>query len=178
LQRYREIEGEWLVLKGLEDDIAQTAGMEKDSVFYDIEIIPSVKKEDFESKIFFDEIDGIPKSLFELAPHLNIIYGGDLYDGYSKSEHFNESVSDIVVCFPFDAIAEDIKSLQTKNGPDLEAGIKELYIKKLKPLVEGFFSKILKVTESKPNFFEKNSDYFNKMEKKCVKYLTDLTHQC
>jgi len=42
LQGYRETDGQWLILKGREDEIAKCAGMDKDSVFYDIEIIPSV----------------------------------------------------------------------------------------------------------------------------------------
>ncbi|TKJ36489.1 MAG: hypothetical protein CEE38_11795 [Planctomycetes bacterium B3_Pla] len=177
LQKYREKEGEWLVLKGLEDEIAKNAGMDKDSVFYDIEIIPAVKRADFTEEIFFDEIEGIPKNLFDLAPHLDMIYGDDHYDqGYSKAERFNESVSDIIVCFPYDKIEGDIEKLRTKVDADLENGIDDLYKNKLEPLVKGFFSKILKVTESDSGFFEKHEDYFSKMKKKCVKYLTALTH--
>ena len=153
--------------------------MDKDSVFYDIEIIPAVKTEDFTRKIFFDEIEGNPKSLFDLAPHLGMIYKGEVYPGYKKAEKFNESVSDIIVCFPYDAIEKDIeklRKLRTKCSAELETGIDDLYKNKLEPLVNGFFSEILKVTDSDPNFFKNKNDYFSKMKKKCVKYLTALTH--
>jgi len=175
LRKYREMEGEWHVLEGLEQEIAGEAGMNKDPVFYDIEIIPAVKSADFTEEIFFDEIEGIPKSLFDLAPHLDMIYGGQLYEGYKRADYFNESVSDIIVCFPYDAIEEDIKKLRKKVDTELENGVVELYVRKLEPLIKGFFSKILKVTESKPDFFE-NNEYFSKMKKKCVKYLIALTH--
>jgi len=176
LQKYREMEGKWVELKGIEDIIAETAGMNKDSVFYDIEIIPAVKSQDFKDKIFFDEIEGESKKLFDLAPHLNMIYGVEPYGEEDKAEHFNESVSDIIVCFPYDAIEKDIKELRTKSDPkELETGIEKLYTEKLEPLVKGFFTEILKVTESDPNFFENKKEHFDKLRKKCVKYLRDLT---
>jgi len=175
LQKYREMEGKWVELKGLEDTIAEEAVMNKDSVFYDIEIIPAVKSQDFESEIFFDEIEEKPKSLFDLAPHLRMIYGGEVYEGYTKSDYFNESVSDIIVCFPYDAIEGDVERLRTKVDGELENGIDDLYKAKLEPLVRGFFSKILKVSESDSDFFETHEDYFSKMKKRCVKYLTALT---
>lgn len=180
LREYRETKGEWVKLKGLEDEIAKQAQMRDDSVFYDIEVIPAVKSEDFESKIFFDEIEETPKSLFDLAPHLDMIYGVDPYDGHNKAEHFNESVSDIIVCFPYDAIADDIEKLhklRTNGSAELQIGIDDLYTKKLEPLVRGFFNEILKVPESDSDFFkiDENKDYFSKMEKKCVKYLEALT---
>jgi len=175
LKKYREMEGKWVELKGLEDKIAQTAGMNKDSVFYDIEIIPAVKSQDFESEIFFDEIEGIPKSLFNLAPHLDMIYGGEVYEGYKRADYFNESVSDIVVCFPYDAITKDIEELRTKTGAELQNGIDELYTKRLEPLIKGFFREILNVADSDSGFFEKHEKYFSKMKKECVKYLKALT---
>ena len=177
LLKYREIQGKWVELKGLEDEIAQKAGMDKDSVFYDIEVIPAVKSQDFESQIFFDEIEGKPKSLFDLAPHLKMIYGGEVYEGYKRSDYFNESVSDIIVCFPYDAIEKEIKKLKPKVGEELETGIAELYAKKLEPLVEGFFTEILKVTKSDLNFFENKKEHFSKMKMKCVRYLRDLVEQ-
>ena len=176
LQEYTETQGQWVKLKALEDEIAQEAGMDKDSVFYDIEVIPAVKSQDFEGKIFFDEIEERPKSLFDLAPHLAMIYGGEVYAGYKRSDYFNESVSDIIVCFPYDAIADDIKKLRTKRGTELENGIDDLYTKKLEPLVKGFFSAILKVTKSDSDFFENHKEHFSRMKKECVKYLTALTH--
>ncbi len=178
LQTYREVEGKWVELKGLEHEIAQKAGMDKDSVFYDIEIIPAVKSQDFESKIFFDEIDERPKSLFDLAPHLHMIYGGDVHEGYRRSDYFNESVSDIIVCFPYDAIEGDVKELRAKSGVELENGIGDLYTRKLEPLVKGFFSDILKVSDSDPDFFGEHKEHFSRIRKGCVKYLTDLAHQC
>jgi len=176
LQKYREMEGQWIVLKGLEDTIAEKAGMNNDSVFYDIEIIPAVKSQDFKEEMFFDEIDEKPKSLFDLAPHLDMIYGVDPYGEYDKAEHFNESVSDIIVCFPYDAIEKDIKELRTKVSEELEPGIDGLYTRKIEPMVKGFFTEILKVTESDPKFFEKKNEDFAKLKKKCVNYLTALTH--
>lgn len=177
LQKYRTKEGEWLVLKGLEDKIANKAGMDKDSVFYDIEIIPAVKSADFTEEIFFDEIKGIPKNLFDLAPHLDMIYGDDPYhQGYNKAERFNESVSDIIVSFPYDAIEGDIKELRTKVDAELKNAIDDLYKNKLEPLIKGFFREILKVTESDSDFFQTNKDYFSKKKKECVKYLRALTH--
>lgn len=179
LHKYREKEGEWLVLKGLENKIAKTADMDKDSVFYDIEIIPAVKIADFTGKIFFDEIEEIPKSLFDLALHLDMIYGIDRYHKHSKAEYFNESVSDIIVCFPYDAIVNDIeklRKLRTEGSAELETGIDDLYKRKLEPLVKGFFSEILKVTESDSEFFETHKDYFSKMKTKCINYLTALIY--
>lgn len=176
LRKYREKEGEWVVLKGLENEIAKKAGMDRDSVFYDIEIIPAVKSADFTGEIFFDEIEEIPKSLFDLAPHLDMIYGKDPYHGYSKAEQFNESVSDIIVCFPYDAIEGDIEKLRTKVGAELKNGIDDLYKARLDPLIRGFFSEILKVTESDSEFFETHKDYFSKMETKCINYLTALIY--
>ncbi len=173
LQKYREMEGKWVELKGLESMIGKRAGMDKDSVFYDIEIIPAVKSQDFESKIFFDEIDERPKSLFELAPHLEMIYGGEVHKGYKRSDYFNESVSDIIVCFPYDAIKKDVEELRTKSGTNLDSGINDLYAKKLEPLVKGFFSDILKATESEADFFEKHEQDFSRMKKECVKYIRD-----
>lgn len=174
LQKYREIEQKWVELKGLEDRIAQRAGMNKDSVFYDIEVIPAVKRQDFESEIFFDEIEGTPKSLFNLAPHLDMIYGGEVYEGYKRADYFNESVSDIVVCFPYDAIEPDIKKLRTKFGAELQNGIDELYTERLEPLIKGFFRDILKVADSDSEFFERQDKYFSKMKQKCVRYLEAL----
>jgi len=174
LRQYSEAKGEWVKLKGLEDKIAKQAQMADYSIFYDIEVIPAVKTEDFTSKIFFDEIEGTPKSLFDLAPHLSMIYKGDVYPGYKKAEKFNESVSDIIVCFPYDAIASDINELRNKDGAELETGIDDLYTKKLEPLVKGFFSEILKVTVSKPEFFEEHKEHFSKLKKKCFNYITGL----
>ena len=175
LRQYSEAKGEWVKLKGLEDEIAKKAQMPDYSVFYDIEVIPAVKTKDFISKIFFDEIEGTPKSLFDLAPHLSMIYKGDVYPGYKKAEKFNESVSDIIVCFPYDAIASDINELRTKCGSELKTGIDDLYTSRLEPLITGFFREILKVTESKPEFFEIHKEHFSKLKKKCVNYLTSLT---
>ncbi len=176
LQKYKETEGKWVELKGLEDKIAKQAQMADYSVFYDIEVIPAVKIEDFTSEIFFDEIEETPKSLFDLAPHLSMIYEGEVYPGYKKAEKFNESVSDIIVCFPYDAIANDIKELRNKVGAELETGIDKLYTTKLDPLITGFFREILKVTESKSNFFEeqKHKEHFSKLKKKCINYLAAL----
>lgn len=175
LQRYRETDGEWIALKAHEDEIAQKAGLDKDRVFYDIEIIPAVKSEDFKGKIFFDETEESPKNLFELAPHLDMIYGHDSYWNYDRSVHFNESVSDVIVCFPYDAIAIDIENLRAKRDIELETGIDELYTRKLEPLIKGFFELILNVTDSDPEFINEHASYFSKMKKECVKYLKALT---
>ena len=78
------------------------------------------------------------------------------------------------MCFPYDAIASDINELRNKHGAELETGIDDLYTKKLEPLVKGFFREILKVTVSKPDFFEEHREHFSKLKKKCFNYITGL----
>jgi len=176
LTRYSETEGEWINLKNAEDCIAEEAGMNKDSVFYDTEIIPAVKNVDFTAKVFFDEIEGKPKSLFELAEHLNMIYGGIIHHGYDRAEYFNESVSDIIACFPYDAIKDKLEELKQKTGAELTEGIETLYKDKLEPIIKGFFKKILKVSETDSGFFTRvdNKRYFLQLKQRCINYLMDL----
>ncbi|MBA7647450.1 hypothetical protein ES703_55222 [subsurface metagenome] len=176
LSRYSETEGEWIKLKNAEDSIAEEAGMNKDNVFYDTEIIPAVKSEDFTKEVFFDEIEGQPKSLFDLAEHLKMIYGGDVHPGYERAEYFNESVSDIIVCFPYDSIIGKLEELKTKTDEDLTEGIETLYRDKIEPIIKGFFKNVLKVLETDGNFFKKAEikKYFLQLKQKCFNYLLAL----
>jgi len=168
----------WDRLQGCERSIAEKAGMPSDSVFYDIEIIPAVKRQDFEAKVFYDTVGGEPhlKSLFDLAPHLEMIYGENKAYKVDGARQYNESVSRIIVCFPYSAIAANIEGLYNETDADLEAGINALYEDRLKPLVEGFFVTILgwkKEELAKPV----NADRFAGLKEQGVHYLRELIGQ-
>ncbi|GAH67121.1 unnamed protein product, partial [marine sediment metagenome] len=179
LTKYSEKEGEWIKLKNAEDEIAEEAGMNKDSVFYDTEIIPAVRTEDFSEKVFFDDIEGRPKSLFELAAHLEMIYGGEIHPAYERAEYFNESVSDIIACFPYDSIEDKLEELRTKMGDELTGGVERIYRDKLEPIIKGFFKNVLKVLETDRAFFTRggNRKYFLQLKQKCINYLITLVKQ-
>ncbi len=104
------------------------------------------------------------------------IYGEEIHPGYNKSAQFNESVSDIIACFPYDSINEELEQLRKKDGNELNWGIENLYERKIKPIIIGFFGKILKVTEIDSDFFknEENLRYFNQLKTKCINYLRGL----
>jgi len=176
LNKYSKKEKEWIKLKRLEDSIANDAGMDKNKVFYDIEIIPAVVYKDFSEEVFYDTIEEKPKSLFDLANHLEMIYGQDKYTYEKKADYFNESVSDIIVCFPYDEIVHQLEEIKSKYKIDLTKGVEELYKQKLDPLIKGLFEKILKVLESDNKYFQKkeNKEKFENIKKRCINYLLDL----
>lgn len=174
LEKYRKVPKEWIKLKNKEEEIAQKAGMSKEKVFYDIEIIPAVKSQDFKAQIFYDCIEGKPKSLFNLAEHLSAIYDGTIFPGFPKDEYFNESVSSITVSFPYEEIAKDIEGFSTIAGPKLIEEIEKLYINKLEPIIMGLFKDILTVQKTKADYFEENKDHFVLVKKRFLNYLMDL----
>lgn len=61
--------------------------------------IPVVSEKDFSMPLFEDG-----KSLFDLAPHLRVLYGADEYDGSSRADKFTLAVSWVYFGFPFEAV--------------------------------------------------------------------------
>jgi len=176
LDDYKKKPDQWKILRNKEDSIAKKAGMDKGKVFYDIEIIPAVRIKDFTEQVFFDEVEAKPKSLFDLAKHLDAIYGKDVLTGQLKHESFNDSVSTIYTSFPFDEIEEEIEVLTKSPADNLQNGIKQLYEKKLRPLIYGFFDEILQIKETVPEFYENKDvkEHLSLLEKKYLNYLNDL----
>lgn len=176
LNRYKTKPNEWKLLRTKEDSIAKKAKMEIGKAFYDIEVIPAVRIKDMTSPVFFDEIEGKPKSLFDLAKHLEAIYGEDPLTKVQKHDFFNDTVSTIFVSFAYDEICEEMSKLGTLQGDDLESEIERIYKDRLEPLIKGFFNEILNVLETTPDFYEQEEVglYLSKLKAKYLNYLKDL----
>lgn len=176
LKDYVEKPDKWLVLKSKEDSIAKKVDMDKGKVFYDIEVIPAVRGEDFNSPVFFDEVENKPKSLFDLAKHLDVIYGKDPYTKEDKSTSFNYTVSIIYVSFPFDEIQKDIKKLTEIPKDKFRSEIERVYRQRLEPMIKGFFDEILSVSDKDPKFYKERDtrSHFSNIKEKFLNYLSDL----
>jgi len=176
LEDYVKKPDQWLVLKSKEDSIAKKVGMREGRVFYDIEVVPAVRIEDFNSPVFFDEVENKPKSLFDLAKHLDVIYGKDQYTGEDKSISFNNTVSTIYVSFPFDDIKEDIKKLAKLPKKELKNEVEKVYKQRLEPMIKGFFDEILSIPEKAPEFYKEKDtkNRFSIIKERHINYLSNL----
>jgi len=178
LEDYVEKPDQWVKLKNKEDSIAKEVGMQSGRVFFDIEVVPAVKREDFESPVFFDEVENKTKSLFNLAKHLDEIYGTNQYTNEDRSKSFNNTVSTIYVSFPFDDIEKEIRELVRIPEERLKNEIEEVYRRRFKPMIKGFFDEILSIPEKDAKFYKKKDtkSHFLIIKEKFLNYLTNLVN--
>lgn len=158
----------WAALVEKEEHIANSAGVaQRRKIFYDLERVPVIRPEDFESLIFFDRIDGRPQNLFELQPHLATLYKGTLTPDVEKSEAFIDSVSKIYLSFPFEHISQDIKSASELDKSSWQKEAERIYESKLERMIEAFFLEILRAPDV---------DHFpvQRIRKQTLAYLLDL----
>jgi HD superfamily phosphohydrolase len=153
-----------------ENHIASQAKLARNHrVFYDLELVPAIKLEDFESKIFFDRVKGEPLSLFDLQPALADLYRGSAAGDIKRAEAYRDAVSRIYVSFPFEHISSDIEAVSSNDPTHWPQLANKIYMEKLSPLVSGFFDQILEV--NRPNEFNEHKEA---IRHRAVAYLLDL----
>jgi HD superfamily phosphohydrolase len=138
--------GQWATLTDRENFIAYNAGvLGNGKIFYDLERVPVIKSEDYSARIFWDPVSQSPSSLFDLQPHLFELFGGENYGtGVGKAETFIDHISSIYLAFPFEHLADEVKKAAATEPPAEWPRIaSEIYNKKLKGMVTGFFTEVL-----------------------------------
>jgi len=123
---------------------------ESSRIFFDLIRIPAIKAVDFTEPIFYDPVRKKPLSLCQIYSHIAQLYEGNLsYFGrkITKVDAYNDSVSPITLSFPYDHICQELQDIAIPK-PSVhyreEKLIENLFTKKLEPLIEGFFTQILK----------------------------------
>ncbi len=121
------------VEKQLAHAIGLTRGTGK--IFFDRELVPAVKIEDYTDPWFLDSRKH-PTSLFHLQPHLEILYGREP-SGDQKHKEYIEQVSYVYFSVPVEFLKEKLKA----EGRDAA----RTYQVALEPIVITFFEKIAQV---------------------------------
>lgn len=150
-------EKRWTQFKLDEEKLAKKSPLPISGIFFDIEEIPAIKPKDFSNKLLLDEDSLKEHSLFELEPHLEILYGiaSDYRTKRLKYRDYIENVSEIFFSFPYEYWL-DLKSAEKDyHGKDQRHFAEHLYKKYFEPVISGFFCNTLKIKKEERDCWEK-----------------------
>jgi len=178
IKSYWRESGGWKKFGGKEEEIGQQVGLSgAKRVFYDLEVVPAIKAEDLDSKIFFDSESGEERNLLELKPHMATLFQGNVFGGVqiTKVHAYNDSVSQFFVAFPYDHLSTDIERA-AMGGDDatLPSRLEEIYKNKIEPMVLGFFQQHLGLTSGQIATEPQIKDLVPRAKKHFLHYLHDL----